>query len=77
MFSDVGLQPGNDLLLPGGEDSLPFNILVSIYLLAYPNSSNLTYLRSRILSRKFLDLFLKNKKFEEMTRDDRSDNDHK
>ena len=73
MFSDVGLQPGNDLLLPGGEDSLPFNILVSIYLLAYPNSSNLTYLRSRILSRSLF----KNKKFEEMTRDDRSDNDHK
>ena len=35
MFSDVGLQPGNRLLIPGGEDSLPFNILVSIYLLDY------------------------------------------
>ena len=34
-FGDVGLQPGNRLLLPGGEDYLPFNIQVSIYLLDY------------------------------------------
>ena len=33
MFRDVGLQPGNRLLIPGGEDSLPFTTLVSTYLL--------------------------------------------
>ena len=25
-FSDVGLQPGNEILLPGGENLFPFNI---------------------------------------------------
>ena len=31
----LGYNPVTDWVLPGGEDSLPFNILVSVYLLAY------------------------------------------
>ena len=72
MFSDVGLQPGNRFLLPWGEDFLPFNIQVSIYLLDY-----LSTLIVQVVPNWDLKYFLSpyKKKFSMVIRDERNDND--